>query len=91
MSIPMTNVARAVETLLRTGARKSTVFVSERERVTAARRFKPRANEKTVDVVLTIGRPNAAQRKLVKRYLKAGKIPHHAHLAFYAKKQGRHG
>lgn len=66
------SIYKAVETLLESGARKSTVFQHPRLTVVATRRHKPRKNGRSVEIVLTIGGPNYANRKLVKDWLKAG-------------------
>lgn len=66
------SLAKALETLLESGARQTIVYQHPRLCVKATRRFKPSARMKTIDIVLTIGEPNYEGRKFVKRCLAAG-------------------
>jgi len=79
MSVPMSDIAKTVEALLRSGARKATKYVCAGITVKATRRFKPRKNARTTDIVLTIGRPNAHERMIVKRH----GAPKHVVLSHY--------
>jgi len=66
------SIRRAVETLLETGARKATVFQHPLLTVVATRRHKPhKGYTRQVEILLTVGRPNARNRKLVKDYQEA--------------------
>ena len=58
------SVDRAVACALEPDVRSATVYRSPTLRVTATRRFR-RLSGKSVDLVLTIGKPNYAQRKFV--------------------------
>lgn len=65
-------VVNVVEAVVMCGCRKAFVVLSEDMVVTATRRFKPRKNERTTSVVLTIGKPNYAVRGFIKACKKAG-------------------
>lgn len=47
--------------------KKATKYISPEVRVTATRKRKPRKNEPTHELVVTIGRPNFKQRAFVKK------------------------
>lgn len=72
----MSAVKEAVEALLRTDSNKATKFISEKEVVRATRRLIGGKIAKTgnIEVTLTFGKPNFAERKYVKA-LKAAKEP----------------
>lgn len=70
----MSAIGSVIEVLLRSGAKSAVKFLSEKQIVRATRKtFKsandPRAN---VELTLTLGRPNFAERKFVKLCKKAG-------------------
>ena len=70
----MNAVTKTISTLLQTEAVKATKFISEKEIVRATRRtyngkFNRRSN---VEMSLTLGRPNFAERKFIKLCKKAG-------------------
>ena len=66
------DIARAVACLLETGSRKAIVYVSPKQTVKATLRLRPRANARSVELVLTLGRPNYAERLFIKDCLAAG-------------------
>lgn len=53
-------------------ARSAVKFVDPKLVVKMTRRFKPRRNDTNNDIVLTVGRPNYAERAFVKLCVKAG-------------------
>lgn len=53
-------------------AKRATKYVSPALVVKATRRHKPRRNERTAEIVLTIGAPNYAERAFIKTARKAG-------------------
>lgn len=76
MKIPKAGIAKTVETLIETGARKATLFVDEKTVVSASRRFKPDKRERFTDIVLKIGAPNWQEREFIRICKKAGeKLP----------------
>ncbi len=66
------SILRAAEAVLLLGARRAVVFQHPRLTVTATRRHKPSGRSTRTEVVLTIGAPNWAARKFIKRCIKAG-------------------
>ena len=58
------SIYKAVETLLESGARKATVFQHPSLTVVATRRVRPDKREAIVEILLTIGRPNAHNCKV---------------------------
>lgn len=64
-------VARVVGAVV-AGAKHAVVYVSPRFTVKATRVFRPRGDERSVEMVLTMGRPNYAERQFIKDYRKAG-------------------
>jgi phage baseplate assembly protein W len=52
--------------------RRATLYVSPKMVVKATRRHKPRVRAGTVELVVTIGRPNYAEREFIKAAVKAG-------------------
>lgn len=67
MSVPMGAIAKTVEALLRSGARKATKYVGTKATIKATRRFKPRARDRQTDILVTFGAPNYAERRVIKR------------------------
>ena len=65
------SIRKAIEALLETGARKATVFQHPSLTVVATRRLRPGKRDLRTEILLTIGRPNARNSKLVKDYLAA--------------------
>lgn len=63
-----------VSALVKSNARKATKFVSDRMVVRAARRvYRGRKfDRRNIEVVLTVGRPNYAERKFIKVCKRAG-------------------
>jgi len=73
MSVPRTAIRRVVESCLECRDIRSAYIVqSEKLVVKATKRGKPRKNENHIEIVLTIGRPNYAERKFIKLCKKAG-------------------
>lgn len=54
------------------GRRRSTKYLSERIVVKATARHKPKRRAGTVEVVVTIGRPNYAERKFIRDAKRSG-------------------
>jgi hypothetical protein len=54
------------------GVRKATVFLRKDFTVKAARRHRPHKNSRTIEVMLTVGRPNYAERQFIRACQKAG-------------------
>lgn len=57
---------------VRAGARKATKYVAPSLTIKASRQHKRRGNERAVTIILTIGRPNYAERRFIKACQKAG-------------------
>lgn len=72
MKIPRNAVAAVTEAVLELGAKKATKYLDEKTVVKASRRFKQQKGERLVDVVLTCGRPNYAERQFIKDCRSAG-------------------
>lgn len=72
MKIPRSAIAKTVEVLLVTEARKATLFLDDKTVVTAARRFKPNKRERFTEVSLKLGAPNAKEREFIRICKKAG-------------------
>lgn len=87
MKIPMSVFSTAIETLLRSDARSSTVYMSASARVTATRLFKPDARNRHTTIAVTFGQLNYAGREFVKLCKKAGEpLPvRKAQLRFWSK------
>lgn len=66
------DVIEAVGNSCVTGARSAVKYISEKEVVRATRRLKPDKRNTREEVVLTIGKPNYAERAFVKLCKKAG-------------------
>jgi hypothetical protein len=64
--------ARRVIRHLAIGDRKATVYISPTLTVKESRRHKPNARSRSVEIVLTIGRPNSAEREFIRVAKKAG-------------------
>lgn len=75
MRLVETSVANVVTQVWRNGAKSATKFISPKFVVKATRRlstkYKPRPGD-NVDIVLTMGRPNYADRLFIKQCVKAG-------------------
>lgn len=72
MKIPTSAIARTIEALRSSGARKATTYLGSRSVVKATYRFKPNKRDRTTDIVLTMGAPNYEERAFIKRCFKAG-------------------
>jgi len=74
MKYPMNAVSQAVEALLRTGAWKATKYISDKQVVRASRKTFNRKISKVgnVEIILTLGHPNYAERNFLKQCKKAG-------------------
>ena len=66
------HVAQVVNALLKTGARKATKYVSKNLTVKASRRHKASREVKRVEVLVTFGEPNFAEREFLKACRRAG-------------------
>lgn len=86
---PLRNsIHRAVETVIESGARKATVFVSESQivRATLPRRYSKR--DRSTTLLVTIGKPAFAERELLKRAAKKGiSLKGKLHLTDWPKKK----
>lgn len=66
-------ISQVVSLLVKSGMRKATKYVSEKEVITATRRtYQGKILRENVDVVLKIGKPNYAEREYIKLLKKAG-------------------
>jgi hypothetical protein len=65
-------VRDVVHELLIAGDRKATKYLSPKLTVKASRQFRPDARQKNETFVLTIGKPNFAERAFIKTAIKAG-------------------
>lgn len=70
----MNAVSQTVEALLRSGAWKATKFLSEKQIVRASIKTFNRKISKVgnVEIILTLGKPNFAEREFLKQCKKAG-------------------
>lgn len=70
----MRHIEQVITAVIRTGARRATKFVSPTEVIRATRRlYRGRVSSKgQVELSVTIGRPNFAERKFIKACQKAG-------------------
>lgn len=71
MKITRLALAQVVEAVF-DGAQKATKYLGPKLVVKATRRHARRKNERTVEVVLTAGAPNYAERKFLKACAAAG-------------------
>lgn len=76
MSQPYSNVALAIQAVVTRGAHSATKYISPKRVVKITQRLRagrvlPKANE-NLDFVVTIGRPNYADRLFIKDAIKAG-------------------
>lgn len=67
MKVSRKAISTVVEAVLELGARRATKFISPRDVVKATRRHKPDKRSNSTEVVVTIGRPNYAEREFIKR------------------------
>lgn len=65
-------VTDVVEHTQRFGYKRATKYLSPKLTVKAARQHRPRRNERSVTVVVTIGRPNYVERTFISQCKKAG-------------------
>lgn len=66
------SLAKIVELVLCDGAKKATRYYAENYTVKATLKGKPRKNERQREILLTIGRPNYAERDFISKCKKAG-------------------
>ena len=66
------SIGRVCAVILGTDARRATVYVAPDYTVKITARHKPRRHEKRREFVLTIGRPNFAERKFIRACIKVG-------------------
>lgn len=71
-AIARCSIYKAVEAVFLDGVRKATVFQSPNLTVVATRRHKDTKRDRITEIILTIGKPNFANRKFVKDCLAAG-------------------
>ena len=74
MKIPRNAIARAVEAVLEIGCRRATVYLDETTVVACTARHKPDKRNKSVALVLKLGRPNFVERRFI-RLCKKSKEP----------------
>lgn len=72
MTIPLNAFTKAIEALLRSGARSATVYLSPTQRVTATHIHKPRTRARQTTIAVTYGALNWAGREFVKACKRAG-------------------
>ena len=72
MPIPMSAFSNAIDSLLRSGARSATVYLSNKYRVTATCLQKPDKRNRSNTIAVTYGQLNWAGREFVKACKKAG-------------------
>lgn len=72
MKITRTSIARAVETLLESEAKRATVYLDAKTVVSAARRHRPHKQARTTEILLKLGQPNYAEREFIAACKKAG-------------------
>ena len=72
MKIPRTAISQVIEFVLQNGAKKATKYLSENDTVKATFFGKRDARSRTSSVMLTIGRPNYAEREFIKKCKKVG-------------------
>ena len=72
MKYPMSAFSNAIETLLRSGARSSTVYLDAKRRVTATCLHKPDRRNRHTTIAVTFGALNWAGQEFVKACKKAG-------------------
>jgi hypothetical protein len=61
-----------IELVLTGAVRKATKYISPTRVVTATARHRPDKRRNTVELVLTVGKPNCAGKKFIKSAIKAG-------------------
>lgn len=72
MKIPRNAIASVIEALLEVGARRATKILDKKTVVSACRRHKPDARNRSTDIVLKLGAPNYLERKFIALCEKAG-------------------
>lgn len=65
-------VAQLAEMIIEGGAKQVTKYLSPKLTVKATRQGKVRTGDSNITLLLTIGRPNYAERKFIKACMKAG-------------------
>lgn len=65
-------VRKAAGTVLVGGWRRATVYVAPDLVVKATRRHRPRKNSGSIEMVVTVGVPNYAEREFIKQAKRAG-------------------
>ncbi len=68
----MSHLSRTVGALLRSGARKATMYVDRDMTVKATRQRKPDKRDRTETLIITYGKPNYAEREFIKACKRAG-------------------
>lgn len=72
MSQPYSSAARVIQILEQTGARQVITFITKDRIVKATRHSKPRRGDRSSHIVVSYGKPNNAERRLIKTRLKIG-------------------
>lgn len=72
MKLPLNAFTKAIEALLRSGARSATVYLSPTARVTATHIHKPDRRNRHTTIAVTYGALNWAGREFVKACKRAG-------------------
>ena len=72
MKVTMSAFTKAIESLLRTDSRSSTVYLGSRMVVKATHQRRPRVRDNSNTMLVTYGKPNYAEREFIKACFKAG-------------------
>lgn len=72
MSQPYSHVASAIQSLVKTGARSATKYLTPKHTVKVTRQNRPDRRDRTETFLVTIGKPNYAARQFVKAAIAAG-------------------
>ena len=72
MSEPYCNVGKVIGALIKTKGYKATKYVRDDHVIKATSRQYERPNARTLEFVVTMGRPNYAERKFIKKAAKSG-------------------
>lgn len=68
MSQPYSHVATTIQSVERTGAYKGTKYISPKHVIKVTRRTRIDRRGKQMEFVVTIGRPNYAERKFIAKH-----------------------
>lgn len=70
--VKRSDISLVVDTLLKSDLKRVTKFVSPKLTIKATRLFKPNRVQTAETYIVSIGRPNFAERKFIKDAVKAG-------------------